>query len=280
METNSELQQAYDEVLRKIGRNLLMFQHAEQLLKGLMALGSITVSSDKPPAQFEELAVAFRKMTMGQLANLFVEKHCVEKEDPFPPLPEDSVVCQVAVHYTLGTGGSDFDARKDAFAAMVAERNELVHHLFQKVDRNSLESCRQIAIDLDQQREKVLPEIRRLQEDCKNTHREIFEMLAFIASDEGMAILFLPELQQCPLIQELAAIADQTSDSGQWTSLSSAASRVASCNRAEIPALLTRFRQKHLTGLLAASQLFDINLEPTESGHHRVLYRVKQVPES
>jgi hypothetical protein len=58
MNNGSVIQAAYEEVLKKIGRNLLSFKMAEQILKELLRLGGLTTHSGAPE---ELLPNAFRQ---------------------------------------------------------------------------------------------------------------------------------------------------------------------------------------------------------------------------
>ncbi len=62
-----------DEVFRRIGRNLLLFQHIEHLLKQLMASARLEGTVKSMQANFEERQAKIHKQTLGQLAGQFVD---------------------------------------------------------------------------------------------------------------------------------------------------------------------------------------------------------------
>ena len=65
--------------------------------------------------------------------------------------------------FNLGeTGLMDW---QESLANSVKEGNKLVHHLLPEFDRDSLDSCRAVASNLELQREAVLSEIKRFQQD-------------------------------------------------------------------------------------------------------------------
>ena len=272
MEEESELQKAYDDVLRKTGRNLLMFQQAEFLLKRLIEIGCTSVTTDGPARSFVERTEAIKKQTLGQVTNLFYENHCTEK-DPFSDDSSDPPVASMSFSFTLPDQGGEPEARKNAFAVMVAERNDLVHHLLPRLDRNSLESCLNVGKYLDEQRAKIHPEIKRLQQDAEFIQANMESLLAFLRTKEGMAMLNYPSIQQSPLVQQLASIASDNTDADEWIPLSAAAKRIQNFPPKKIAEHVKEFGMESLTGILVASQLFEIKLEPTESGGKRVLYR-------
>jgi hypothetical protein len=276
MDEETILKDAYDEVLRKIGRNLLSFQLAEQILKELLRLGGFAIRSGAPEEPFGEIAKRARIMTLGGLTTLFTETHCSGNEPVFPEPPEDSDEGMAAMSFAFNLGENGLAERQESLANLVAERNRLVHHLLPEFDRDSLESCRAAAADLDRQREAVLPEIKRLQQDYRVIRQELNQLAEFMASAEGVAILRTPRIQQHPLIEQFIDIAKNNQAPADWISLNAAAGSIAGFSRDEMTAACTSFGQKSLTALMIASQLFDIELEPAGSDRHRVLYRLKQ----
>jgi hypothetical protein len=272
MKPSDELQDAYDEVLKKIGRNLLIFQQAEHLLKLLLTWGSFRTTPDKP-AVLDDFAKVWNQHTMGQLKSQFVDRHCTKSDDLIADFnPENA---GMAMSFTLGNSDGYAEQRGIAMDMLVAERNDLVHHLILRLQRDSLESCREISAYLDAQREKVLPEIQQLKDDCKSTREMMVQMISFLMSDEGMSALEKGPIRQCPLITNLAAIAAENPDPMAWTPLKSAISRLQDFPSEKISDLVGQFGQKSLTRLLDASELFELKDEQCGHGRHRTLYRLK-----
>jgi hypothetical protein len=264
MNPDTELQQAYDEVLKKIGRNLILFQKAEHLLKRLLTLGNLKTTSTQPTT-YDEHAFVWNKLTMGTLTKRFVEDHCGEK-GPLVDFQPDTKEISIAISFSFKGGA---EAREKLFATMVEERNELVHHLFFKVDETSLDSCREIADYLDAQRQKVLPAIKCLQDDCQFVTAGIQETLSLFTTDEGRAMWRLTEIQQCPVIDHLAATAGNYD--GAWTSLGTAAKSIPADCVESISEALTRFGFENLIQLLTASEMFELR----KNSKGRQYYRLK-----
>ncbi len=276
MNAETELQVAYEDVLQKIGRNLLSFQLAEQILKELLKLGGLSIRSGAPEESFGLIAKRVQTMTLGGLTTLFTEIHCANIEQVVPELPEDSDETLFTMSFSFNLGENGLAERRESFAVLVAERNKLVHHLLPEFDRDSLESCRATAADLDRQRELVIPAIKRLQEDYRFVRLELGNLAAFMSSPEGMALLIASPLQHHPLIKEFVDIARKNSDPEEWISLNTAAGRITAFSRDEISAICAEFGNRSLSALMIACQLFDIDLEPRGNDRHRVLYRLKQ----
>jgi hypothetical protein len=279
MDTHCELQDARDEVLKRIGRNLLLFQQAEHLIKRLVATDSLSIRHCDSLRSFEDRATSFQKMTMGQVAKLFLDRIC----PAIPPSETNSAApCSTNEVYSLAVQvrldiGLDTEVRKNSFDRLIEQRNELVHHQFQRHHPESLENYRRIADELDAQRREILPEILRLQQDLEST-REMLEVItAFLNTPGGMVELLRPEIQQSPLIKNLAEIAGKSPDAEGWTALGEATGQLQDFPAEAIREHYTQFGQKSLSALLQASGLFDTTQKGnTETCHGRTFYRLRR----
>ena len=73
MESEVELEKAKNEVLRKIGRNMILFQQMERMLKYLITNGNVSGYISEIKANKEQRAETIHKQTMGQLVGQFLE---------------------------------------------------------------------------------------------------------------------------------------------------------------------------------------------------------------
>ncbi|MEO5913817.1 MAG: hypothetical protein ABIS50_06265 [Luteolibacter sp.] len=126
-ESDFEIECIYEDVLRKIGRNLLLFQQAELLIRSLT-----TLESRRPPRE-------------------------------------------------------DADDRRDALLLIIEERSHLVHHSLSELMPATLESFRNLARALEQQRERVLPAIKRLLDDGINVSNRSDDPLEFFRTPDPMS---------------------------------------------------------------------------------------------
>ena len=177
-----ELKNAQEEVKNKCGRNMLLFQQAEHLLKYLVSIGEIsgyvTEVNGKLNKQKEKTSVK----TLGQLVGKFTENTFSEHEEK--PSPEVLKEAFISTSFKIESDAAFYEARKQALASMVVGRNDLNHHLLPRIQFNSIDSCRETILYLDKQREKHLPEIEILKNIVKS-HQEITKVLAQVLdSDE------------------------------------------------------------------------------------------------
>ena len=82
MDLEDNLENARNEVLRKIGRNMLLFQQMEHMLKYLIANGQFSGNVGEIKANVEQRAERVCKQTMGMLAGQYLDEiHLGRDED-------------------------------------------------------------------------------------------------------------------------------------------------------------------------------------------------------
>lgn len=281
METPAEPQASYDEALKKIGRNLLLFQQAEDLVKRLVALDSATIHSGHATDDLDTRASRIDTASLGHAAKRFLGRiHGGDSPSPdsgsdWMNAAPDSMTGQSSIHLRIRIGG-DMEERTKSFNELIHLRNEFVHHLISKINPESAESCMAIATEMDDLRRQILPEIQHLQQDLRSTRSAVEAVLDFLETPTGMEELMLPEIQHSPLIRNLAEIAAAQSTPDGWMPVGEAVQQLQDFPQEAIKDHLDQFGKKSLTSLMAASRLFDTVLAPNESGGKRALFRLKQ----
>ncbi len=177
-----ELKNAQEEVKNKCGRNMLLFQQAEHLLKYLVSIGEIsgyvTEVNGKLQKQKEKTSVK----TLGQLVGKFTENTFSEHEEKASPEVLKEVF--ISTSFKIKSDVAFYEARRQALASMVVDRNDLNHHLLPRIQFNSIDSCRETILYLDKQREKHLPEIEILKNIVKSRQESIKVLAQVLDSDE------------------------------------------------------------------------------------------------
>ena len=147
---------------------------------------------------------------MGQVANKFIkDMFSASDSEETVNVPEELTEIFISFNYKIECDNSYYEERKSALALVVAERNDLIHHLLPKWNINSFESTTEIEKYLDQQREKILPELELLKAYIKTMQELKKEFADFLASDEGTKQLELSFLRQSQLVAWLFNIAEQ-----------------------------------------------------------------------
>jgi len=274
MESEVELENAKNEVLRKIGRNMLLFQQVEHMLKFLIANGKVAGNFSEVKGNQEQQAATIHKQTMGQLVGQFLDNTFSECEESTEE-PIELKEAYVSFTFRVESDAVYYETKKQALASILSDRNELVHHLLPRFNPHSIESCLETDQHLDQQREKLLPEIGMLRSMIDTLQEGKKKLTEFLNSKEGKKQFKLSWLRQSRLVILLGEIATQAARPEGWTLLNTAGQLIRQHAPEEMAALNQRYGHKTLKGLILATELFDIKEEPTDKGGIRVLYRLK-----
>jgi hypothetical protein len=262
-----------DEVQRKIGRNLLLFQQIEGLLKLLVANHSISGTTDDLLSRHEKFSEAVQKQTLGTLAGQYtgeiLAKNGVKATDTTEEI-QMGLSCSFQI-----SGNVDFYENQRAdMQMMVSERNDLVHHFLPRWQPDSLEHMTKAATYLEQQREKVLPMLEHLKTVAKSMQEARLALIRQI--DSGIVELVF--LQQSPLISLLKKVAKEKSRADGWTLLSHAGQIVRAFESDAALHMKERYGHKTLKSFLVASELFHVEEESLPDGKTRTVYREIPIP--
>jgi hypothetical protein len=115
-----QLRELVDEVLRKIGRNMMLFQQLEHLLKYVVANGNISGYSRELEDIKTKQASTVSKQTMGQLVGQFLENTHPECEADFIE-PEVVKDMHISFKFRIETDSEHYAAKKEVLAKLVEE---------------------------------------------------------------------------------------------------------------------------------------------------------------
>lgn len=274
MESEVELEKAKNEVLRKIGRNMILFQQMECMLKYLITNGNVSGYISEIKANKEQRAEIIHKQTMGQLVGQFLEDThlgCDESTEE----SEERKEAYLSLNFKVECDAVYYENKKKVLASIVEDRNELIHHLLPGFNPNSKESCLGTERYLEQQRENLIPEFDLLRNMIENLQEGRKKLAGFLNSDEGDKHFKMLWLRQSRLVKLLVEESGKVARSDGWTVLDAAAHQIRQHSPEEVAALKKRYGHKTLKGQILATDLFDINEERTDKGGIRVLYRLK-----
>lgn len=266
------IEQSKNEVLRKIGRNVILFQQLEQLLKFIITNSSISDYASELESNQKQKKESIKKQTMGQLVGQYFKTTHSEEEliDDAKELKE----AFISFKFQIESDSIYYETKKADLSTMVSERNELIHHILPRFDLNSLESCIKLEYQLDKQREKITHEINDLEQKIKYLQEGKKALVDFINSDEGKKQFDLSWLRQTPLVLLLGDISVQTARPDGWTSINIAGQLIKKYAPEESALLKTKYGYKSLKALILATEIFDIYEELTDKGS-RILYKLK-----
>jgi hypothetical protein len=264
------LEKLKDEVLRKIGRNAMLFQQMEHMLKALLTYGNVSGYASELQIIQKQRIATIGKQTMGQVLGEFLENAFLTSEETKNE-PEELKEEWLSMRFTIECDESHYKERKTTLASIVAERNDLIHHLLPKWNLDSYESGLTTGQYLDEQREKILPELDYLKAKI-TTFQEIAN---FILSDEGKKQFELSCLRHSQLVAWLFESAQQNVRADNWVVLDTAIQFIRQHAPEQLTDLYKRHGYKKLKDIMIATEYFDISEELTNKGGICVLYRIK-----
>ncbi|WP_454737172.1 hypothetical protein [Cupriavidus necator] len=262
-----ELQSLKDEVLLKMGRNLLLNQQVEHLLKAILGLAKIEGTPADAAKRLEARTESLAVTSMGGLQRRF-RSEVLSRTDDQPENQEPTDLSQpwfsTTIRFELEP--SDREALEADLESLTAERNELAHHFLPRWQPDSPSLMAETCANLDRQQTKILAMHQRL----KAMHGSMAETLKaaadFWASSEGLAAIQLMHLQSSRMIELLAEVAAAPKRADGWTDLSYAA---AITKRQEPDALAdrkSRYGEQSLKALVLKSELFEVAEEVLPKG--------------
>lgn len=255
-----------NEVLRRIGRNVWIFQGIEVLLKQLVHWSDGAIP--RPPSAHNgtlPVPLSVRRATLGTLAGQLF--HGMLGGPATPAASVDWFAWKVR----LEIDPLFSDALRKQLAALVDERNLLVHHAIERWDLTSEASLQSALPELDAQRERTLAAREILLRFTETVRTASLQMLAYFQSAEGRSAFYTKHLEACLL----DAVARAACADG-WAPLSLVGQHFQAHVRSLTP--VEKKAAPKLKSLLVASGLFDVRDEVTPRGGRRTLCRLRDTP--
>ena len=274
LKDNNSLEESKDEVLKSIGRNMLLFQQMEQVLKGIISLSDIAgYQSEFKQAQEKKTEWA-KKQTMGTLVKHYIDNNDPDKEEnKEPEVLKEPYISQ---SFYIETDQNSHNKQKAHIASLVEERNNLIHHFLPTFDYTSFDSCKKAKDKLDKQASKIRLEIKNLHVmlECILEGRK--EIADFLASDEGKKQLTLNFVHRNSLTDKLLEICETESNDEGWMPLNKAINIINNNHTDELKNIKEKYGTKSLKKIMMKAELFEFKNEATPKGGSRVLYKTNQ----
>lgn len=262
-----------DEVLRRIGRNLLLFQHIEHLLKHLMSNSRLEGTLSSAKAFQEERRLRIHRQTLGQLAGQFNDDILADAGERASP--EGISEAWFSFRFNIEADSAFVEQHGAEMKAIVDARNDLIHHFLPRWSPASEDSTREALAYLDAQRARALPMRDQLQSFLKTFQEAAKAHADFMASPEANRQLELMFLRHSRLVLLLGELATKTTRKDGWLDLSTAANVIKELEPEATERMFERYGHRTLKKLLLATELFDVEDEPTPKGGTRTIYRIK-----
>ena len=261
-----------DEVLRRIGRNVVNFQMVEAMLKHLNATASVHGPASELAERMEAQRTAVHRKTMGELAGRMVTH--VLQAPPEHQTPDEISEPWVGFHFSVETDAQFIDQHDQEMRALVDARNDLIHHFLPRW-YSAVDGDADAALAyLDAQRDETFRMLDRLRGWVTTMDEGRKQLAAFFASPEGARQMELGFLQGSHLVAILGEIALKTARPDGWAYLTTALNLIRSKAPDELEDLQKRYGHQNLKGILLAAEYFDVMDEALPNGGSRTVYRI------
>jgi hypothetical protein len=266
---------ARNEALRRIGRNIILFQDLERILKYLASVQHSSIPLSKAQATYERRTDFIRTRTLGQVAGDVIQK-LFANSDPESITPETISEPWFSFSFRVELDPAAVEESRKTLEALIDERNDLVHHLLSRWNVHDADSCHSLAEELNQQRLRIIREIEKYRAHA-HTVQEMAKMLqAFTDSEDGKRQFDLAFLQQSRLVALLASVAAEQSRPDGWTLVSIAGDHLQRLLPEEFSRMKAQHGEGSLQRLIVATELFQVLTEPTSNGGSRAVYRLRE----
>lgn len=268
---SADLKQIQDEVLRRVGRNLVLFQAIEGLLKFLLSHHKF----GSEPKDFRKRQQERIDAVSGTMLGHLVGKYGTEVlRDAGVEVAEEESPADWITFSVRMSGDTDFvEAIRCEMKLMTEQRNELVHGFLARWQPDSPEELEKTLGYLDAQREKALPmheHLKFVADQVVEGRQKLFECLT---SKENQKQSELMWLQASPLVSLLSDVATQIHRKDGWTYLAHAGDLAKKELPEEVNSIKERYGFKTFKTLLVGSEMFDVFDEPLSGGRFRTLYK-------
>lgn len=263
-----------DHIYQKIGRNVILYQQLELLLKHIVGNSGLSA----PISKLKQIQESNRKKTntstMGNLVGRFVDN--IDPNFANDDLNEEEVTeAMLSYRFHLEISEGSYEEKKQTLSRIVAGRNRLIHHTISEYDFKSIDSMKKLSKDLEQQEQEVRKEIDELKTISKNMIKAQTEYVNYLSSEEFKAHFELVWLRSSLIVTTLIDIANQLGDERGAVCLNVAGHLLEKHTPEEKAAMKERYGYSSLKKLMLATGLFEIIEEPTNKGGLRIIYKLK-----
>jgi len=172
---------ARDKALQKIGRNVLVFQKMEGMVKFLIANSRVEGLPDQLQDALDQNVKSIDRKTLGSLIDpLFRATFTNAKDQETESTPVENVW---SISFSLEMCAESHEEAEKAFRRIVRERNALIHQMLVNFDPSSTEQCSSLSKSLDAQLDIIKPQYEHLQSIVRLFLDGRKELLAYVKNE-------------------------------------------------------------------------------------------------
>ncbi|MBD0786408.1 hypothetical protein HUO09_08615 [Vibrio sp. Y2-5] len=251
------LNKLIEDIYTKIGRNVVLYQKLELLLKDLSSKNVCGYLSELTNKKYGLDGIS-RTKTLGGLIKDYPLRLETEHEVE-TSTPDDKDEAYISFKFERVASEEYITRKKNELSKLVKNRNSLIHHVLLEHDLKTVEGCKALAKILDQQAEEVRHEI----EDFRLSYRAISQSV-------DMLIVI-----QYPILIHLVDITNKYSREDGWTLLSTSANILKQRFPKDYLELKASIGNRSLKSFLIETPLFILGEESLSSGGTRCVIKVR-----
>lgn len=258
------------EVQCKLGRCMIKLQQYERMLKAMTAGMALEGPADQLQEIREKQEASTSTKTLGGLVRMFTDGHlkCASSDDEDDakddvPAPD---ALWVRMSFSVSMSPENLAQTKAGLTALVAMRNELVHHFIERFDLSGEHGCRAASIHLDDcytQIDHHYGFMRALVVNLNQAQEFLAQSPAF---HDALVHGIYPDGSVCwphSTIVECLRDAETACQNASWTDLHAAIAFIGKHHPDQIP---SRYGCKTWRQVLKRSELFELRSSPGSEG--------------
>lgn len=189
MEGNDDGSFTIELVFQKVGRNLILFQKLEHILKAIVSMAEVSGHPRDLLKNQEDRKAWAMKLTLGTIVGEHLGAlNPIETPDVETPLKSDKTFFSMRV--STHCDDDVLSARRTVLAGLVTERNQLVHHLRTMYQLHEEASRRELVAMLDDQHRRLNEEVEISRGLGKSQYDLRLRVAEFLQSEEGRRLFY------------------------------------------------------------------------------------------
>ncbi len=269
MAVSEELKKVTNDVFLEIGKNVVLFQQIEQLLKAILGNANFSGLAKELEAARARRIETLESKSMGLLAGKF-SKEVLAKPAEAEEVPES----WISFSFRIDSDSGFVAEQQAALAEVVDLRNEMIHHFLPKWNWQSVESMKSAREHLIVQRDQALAQRLFLSQLLDRMRRAITLQAGVMASSEFEAEFERQWLMQSRIVSLLREAATRFAGPDGWVAIPKAAHFIHAQDPDAKADLKERYGFPTLKHLIEGTGIFDLKELPTKNGV-REMYRLR-----
>lgn len=267
-----DVQVVRDEAFRRLGRNVVLFQELERVLKRLCVLQHVQLKIGDRGDALARRREHVDRQTLGQLIKM-LPFSALESADKSAADHRD---IHLSVRFNVEIDSTQLTELNHALSELARERNHVIHELLPHWSFTDADSCARLGAYLDEQRQRVIQQIEHFRSLLNSAHEGYRTLKSWIDSPEADAFFAQLAVQSHPIVQRLLAIGPTIARIDGWSDLAHAGALVRQALPEQFVEAKATLGNGSLAALMERAALFEFAHESVRNGHPpRLLFRVR-----